>query len=382
MGKKRKLAVFDVDGPINRGYHKPQDTSNDIYYVSPNQDEAAIGAGDFVAINMPFVKLTLDILHQNNVHPVIGSQRIQMADDDPRYGSYIKTMYGALDHFLGKDRPFLKEDIARDIGKALRETNTEQSKNELLKAYQERLGVAAEDIIFIDDDLVYKNDAEQAGHLFVHAPVSIKTKCSVDDNAYLYETLLRTVPAHDIYRSIEQSKASSQEKNEFKKQLLTYQLEHLNQVTQWQQQVLTDEGLLTKKDVSKAVLTPKEQAAKATLQGIQYLIMDTKWDIGMFGGEKIVDEVTGIKNTVPKGMNEVLKTIEQAKNGAITWNEALTQVEKQINESATKKDHGVFNRRGETSQLFYDKAKDVLKQLREGEVSQDAEQRKDDGMHL
>lgn len=40
---------------------------------------------------------------------------------------------------------------------------------------------------------------------------------------------------------------------------------------------------------------------------IQRLIIDNKWDIDYFGGEKIVDSVTGQTNTIPKGMSEILK---------------------------------------------------------------------------
>lgn len=156
--------------------------------------------------------------------------------------------------------------------------------------------------------------------------------------------------------------------------MLTYQLTHLEQVTQWQQKVLTDEELLKPSQSFPHEIKPtgpKEEAIKQTLKGIQYLIMDTKWDIGMMGGVNIVDKITGIRNTIPNGMNEVLKEIDCVQKGEKTWSQALEAIDMKINASADKKDHGLLNRRGENTQFFYDETKKILQNLKKEVESPD-----------
>ncbi|MDI9818359.1 MULTISPECIES: hypothetical protein [unclassified Legionella] len=391
-----KLVVWDVDGPINHGKSKSND---DCYMPSTRSEFSRKGEDpvDFVVANKPFVKLTLEVLHKNGIVSVIGSQRIQMKDNDENYGKFIQSMYQGLDYIFGKKRPYLKEEVARKIGAGLPNEETNKSKNKLLKAYQDEFKVKPEDIIFIDDHDNYRASTEAAGHVFIHAPRKAKPD-TVEDNSYLYEALLRTIPANKIYKALESSKDNSVVKNDFKKQLLLFQLDNLKEVTTWQQKIIVKDDRFKKNDPigqEKPIkeydeyktilkeepewstrhaeridkLTKQVKASRSVLQGIQYLIFDTKWDIGLLGGVSITDQTTGQKNTVPKGMNEILQQIDKAQRGKISWDDALKNVDKIVNESAGRKDHGPFNKRGETTQLFYDKAKQMLSDLREKEES-------------
>ena len=372
MPIKHKLVVWDVDGPINHGL---PESIKDIYQPPFRDQESEPGEDrfDFNVINSSFLKLTLEILHRNNINSVIGSQRIQMRDEDINFGNYVKTMYQGLDHIFGKDRPYLIESLARTVGAAIRDDETNDSKNKLLLEYQTRLGLQADDILFIDDNGHYRKPTEQAGHVFVHAPRRAKPG-TVEDNSYLYETLLRMIPAHEIYKSIEQSGINAIEKNLFKKQLLTYQLEHLKEVTAWQVKVLRENKLLPElSSESQPSITDRDATAEKLLQGIQYLILDTKWNIGYFGGVKIVDETTGITNTIPKGMHEILKVIDLAQKGQKGLTATLDQIQILATTSADKKDHTFFNKRGETTQLFYSAMKEKLSELRRNDDAQVSE---------
>ena len=92
-------------------------------------------------------------------------------------------------------------------------------------------------------------------------------------------------------------------------------------------------------------------------------LTDTKWNIGYFGGVTIVDSTRNVSNIIPKGMNEILKTIQQAQNE--NWDKVLNTVERIITMSAKRQDHSFFNKRGKTTQLFYDEAQKLLKKLHE-----------------
>jgi hypothetical protein len=362
--QKKTIVVWDIDGPINHGKSRSED---DCYEPEFRNAESERGEDpvDFIVANKPFLKLTLDVLDKNNVISVIGSQRIQMSEDN----KFLQSMYQGLDYIFDKDRAYLKEAQARKIGWTLQDEETNKSKNKLLKAYQNEFRVVPESIIFIDDNENYREPAEQADFVFVYAPRRAEPG-SIADNAYLYETLLRAIPAHNIYKAITSSKADPVQKNEFKKQLLIYQLDNLSQVTSWQSKVLVEEKLLGV-DGEEDLPNENDKVAKALLQGIQFLIMDTNWEIGYFGGEKIVDSVSGISNTIPEGMNLILKEIDKAQKETRTWRSALNHIEYLVHSSAHKKDHGFFNKRGETSQIFYDKTKDMLKELREQERQKD-----------
>ncbi len=363
--QKKTIVVWDVDGPINHGRSI---TDEDCY--EPEFRNAISNRGedpcDFIVANKPFLKLTLDVLTKNNVISVIGSQRIQMDEND----KFLKSMYEGLDYIFGKDRTYLQKDQARKIGCTLQKEDTNKSKNKLLKAYQNEFRVSPESIIFIDDNKNYREPAEQEGFVFVYAPRVAKAG-SIADNAYLYETLLRSIPAHNIYKAIADSEADPLQKNEFKKQLLIYQLDHLIEVASWQSKVLVEEKLLG--IGVEEYSDESEYHAKEILQGIQFLIMDTNWEIGYFGGEKIIDRVSGNSNIIPEGMNTIIREIAKAQKGTSTWVSALNHIEHIVHDSADKKDHGFFNKRGETTQIFYDKAKEMLRGLREQEQQNDAE---------
>lgn len=341
MKNPNKIVVFDVDGPINSA-----GATQNIFPGHNRSPELDLGDDpkDFCVPNKNFLKLTLDILYQNNILPVIGSQRIQMTDNDPFYGNYVSTMYQALNHFLGSKRPYLGEDIAREIGKQLRENNTEQSKNSILELYGKKFNIAPDNIILIDDNSGYKEHAEAAHYKFVHAPRKADTN-SPEDNAYVYETLFRTIPAEIILNSLKNSNECQEVKDEFEKQLLD--VFSKNQKLQiYQVQVLSQETI-----------------AKEVLKDIQKDIMHTKWNSNFFSSVKISSN-SGVDNTVPKEMNKILQEIKSAQDHKQTWDTTLTKVHNIINESANKKVHLCLNRNGQIPKDFYQNTKAMLQNLR------------------
>ncbi|MBA2710716.1 MAG: hypothetical protein H0U57_09015 [Tatlockia sp.] len=365
LTEKGKIVVWDIDGPVNQG--RPQ-TNDDCYEPEFRNPESNYGEDlyDFIVSNKTFLRLTLEILHANEVISVIGSQRIQMDDGN----KFSRAMYEGLDFIFGHERPYLNANKARKIGLTLLNEETNESKNSLLKAYQNEFKVRPESVIFVDDNENYKIPAEEAGYIFIHAPRKAKVG-SLADNAYLYETLLRTIPASNIHEAIAKSNADPLQKNEFKKQLLEYQLNNITMVTFWQSKILVEEKLLrfeNRQDNIFYKMNRNEQAAKHVLQGIQFLIMDTQWDIGYFGGENIVDLNTGKSNVIPKGMNLILKEIDKGLNGSKKWSAVFNTVDNIVKKSALKKDHCFFNKRGETTQIFYERTKEILNEAREQEL--------------
>ncbi|KTD53131.1 hypothetical protein Lsan_3541 [Legionella santicrucis] len=344
MKNPTKIVVFDVDGPINSA-----GTTPNIFPGHNRSPELDLGDDpkDFCVPNKNFLKLTLDILYQNNILPVIGSQRIQMEDNDPFYGNYVTTMYQALNHFLGSKRSYLGEDIAREIGKQLREHNTGESKNSILELYGKKFNIAPDSIILIDDNAGYKEPAEAAHYKFVHAPRRAETN-SAEDNAYLYETLLRTIPAEKVLNSLKKSNESQEVKDEFEKQLLDVFSNNQN-LQIHQIQVLSQETI-----------------AKEILKDIQKDIIHTKWNSNFFSAVK-VSSTNGHHNTIPKEMNKILKEIKNAQDLKQTWDTALTNVQNIINESADKKEHMCMNRKGETPKDFYQNTRAMLQNLRNSE---------------
>lgn len=361
MPRKSKLVIWDVDGPINHGVPKSRD---ECYLPEDRTEGSRPGAypTDFVVDNKKMLALTMQILHENDVTSVIGSQRIQMKDEDPYYGRFLTAMYKGLDHVFGKDRVFLKEDIARQVGQTLQESETNKSKNVLIKAYQEALGLNPEDIVFIDDHVNYAQSTRDAGHVFVHAPRT-KPLDTVEDNSYLFETLLRTVGVDDIRQSLARSVMPTSIKNQYQQQLVTYQQDNLKEVISWQAKIIAERRLSASTDRTEVSVEAKDhdQAAKQVLRGIQHLITHTKWNLGYFGGVKIVDNATGVQQVVPKGMGKVIEHIQLAQEGKKPWKDTLVEVERIINESTERKNHGFFNKRGESTQVFYEELKKMIK---------------------
>lgn len=188
----------------------------------------------------------------------------------------------------------------------------------------------------------------------------------VSDSESRYETLLRNKAVPEIYEEIQKPSEHEGEKNNFKKQLINFQLENLKDIKSWQMGPLKE--FFLKKGLSDDAYFkdgPKstEQASKAVLTGLQFIILDTKWDLGRFGGERIFDSQTELENKIPKGMNQILKVIEDARVNE-KWEEAYDKVEKIIETSKTK-GHYFFNERKGTTQEFYNNAKQILQQLRE-----------------
>ena len=64
-------------------------------------------------------------------------------------------------------------------------------------------------------------------------------------------------------------------------------------------------------------------------------------------------------------MNDILIEIKLAQIGSKKWSEALSKIDEIVQESSERKDHWFFNKRGETTQVFYDTTKKILSELRE-----------------
>ncbi|KTC93523.1 hypothetical protein OQJ18_04010 [Fluoribacter dumoffii] len=180
-----------------------------------------------------------------------------------------------------------------------------------------------------------------------------------------FATKLRTIPIQIIYADLKKARITESAKNDYKKRFLTYVLEHLAEVSEWQIEAKKAWGFTNDIKIHRESIfapdSPKEAANKALLEVIRYLIIDTQWDIGWFGGEK-VSSSEGSPNIVPKGMYAVLVEIEKAQKGQVTFTTTVEQVTRMVEASALKRDHGFFNKRGETTQIFYDKVQELLKQ--------------------
>ena len=355
MPRMQKVVVWDIDGPINSRH-----TPSAFVYKPPESNPDAIGGDptDFVINNLFFLDLTLQVLQRNNVVSVIGSQRIQMTEDDPKHSPYVRAMYAGLDEAFGVERPYLQKDVATKIGKELQATETNATKNDLLAHYQAEFKVQPSQMILIDDHAKYNFPATKAGYGFIHAPRPPQSG-TVEDNAYLFEVLIRTVPILDIYQSLESAVGSQASKNAFKQQLLEYQFKHLQNVYDWQYKLQTDNQSPANSSHEGAELSPIEMAAKNILAIIQRIIMDTKWKVSFLGGEGIQDLATRQIYSVPKGMLQMLNEVDLARRGKKTWVEALSSV-KVIADEATKRKDGIFHRRGQTSTHFYQQSSGLV----------------------
>jgi hypothetical protein len=320
-------------------------------YSIRNQDQPVF-TYDIVVNNVEFLQLTLNILADNNVISILASQRIHMPDDE-NYGPRTRDMYNALDNIFGKKRKFLHQSIGEEIGRPLRNADTQNTKVPILAAIQQKYHDRNKSNIILLDDHAdsYQASTEQAGYRFIHAPRDARDNNfnSYQDSAYLFQVLLQTVRVHDIYRSIARM-PKTQATNTFKKGLLHYQLDNLVDVCYSQADLIKNE----RPGFSRQNMNAAELAAKDILAGIQNTIFDTKWDIGFFGGEKVVDSSTGLFNIVPKNMRVMLDEIEKAKHGNMSWLDVLTSVEQLGKTASAQQTHSFFNKRGDTTQLFYD----------------------------
>lgn len=195
----------------------------------------------------------------------------------------------------------------------------------------------------------------------------------LNDSFLEYETRLRTTPIHTIYSDLQKSDLDKNKKNTFRKEFLLYQLNNLSQVSEWQLKTKNANGTIDSfkihHDSIFAPESPNEAVNKALLEVLKYLIIDTQWDIGYFGGEKVKSTI-GAPNLIPKGMHAVLKEIEDAQKGLVTFSETVEKVAGMIEISAKKNNHGFFNKRGETTQIFYDKAQKLLSEDAEESLHQ------------
>jgi hypothetical protein len=351
----KKIVAWDFDGPINYPGNHRNSKTRIIHSESRPNDYEGDFPHDVVVNNFEFLQLTLNILTANNVRSIIASQRIHMPDDE-NYASRTRDMYKALDKLFGKKRKFLIQSVGEEIGHPLRGVETGNTKVPILAAIQHKYHRRNKaNIILIDDHAdSYKVTTEQAGYRFIHAPRDNRSGNfnGYQDSIYLFQALVQTVRVPDIYASIAQLPKTAAT-NTFKKCLLHYQLDNLTEVYDAQGELIRAEHPHYQQHPSAQSLDAAERAAKDILTGIQHAIFDTKWDIGFLGGEKIIDATTGLKNTIPKNMRYIIDEIEKARSGQMSWLDALKTSE-QLGKTASVKTHSFFNRRGETSQLFYD----------------------------
>lgn len=371
MPKIRKVVVWDIDGPINHGLSS---NPNECYLPEGRYEASKPGndPSDFIVDNRKMLKLTMNILQENRVSSVIGSQRIQMQEEDPDYGRFVRAMYRGLDHVFGEDRLFLKEDIAKKIGQSLQGLDLNKIKNPIMQAYQAEFQLGPQDVFLIDDSAIYGDPAKSAGFAFVYAPRR-KALNTLEHNTYLYETLLQTIGVDDIAYSIEHSDSAPETKNFFKQQLCLYQQEHLQDVISWQAKLITERKPPEDEKKAQPVGQLQKEAARHVLQGIQYLIIHTKWNLGYFGGVNILEKSSGVKNKIPKGMAQILDEIQAAQEGKQSLDQALENVERIVADSSARKGHFFFNRRDEATQVFYDEFKKRMTEIKGEEPTKGAD---------
>lgn len=238
----RALIGFDMDNTLNyRSFDLSEGVDEEIvrknpehFYISPHRKGLPLGSDplDFVTQNREFLQIMFDILHKNNVLCVVGSQRIQM---DGNEAQARDEMYAGLNAMFGLDRPYLDEQVAREIGQELQGQKLGHSKNVLLAAYQKKYGLPAENIFLVDDDQVYQSAAEKAGHQFVHADRKGVEAGSPKENDYVNETLLRTVSVSAIEKTLKDSKFPRKIKKQFIAQFNAYKRANQEKVATWQQ---------------------------------------------------------------------------------------------------------------------------------------------------
>lgn len=172
-------------------------------------------------------KLILDILHENNILSVLGSQRISYNSKDPYEGPLKKNMDNLLDKTLGADRPYLTKehaDIISSIDPKIKHGPKKQingnNKNPLLDGVHNinadtdpdwdcSLPLLSNDrIMLVDDVKAYGETAQAAGYQFYHF-AKVNEENIVNHMANI---LLRVLPIHAIKKSIEQQKRKGVEK--------------------------------------------------------------------------------------------------------------------------------------------------------------------------
>lgn len=202
-----------------------------------------------------------------------------------------------------------------------------------------------------------------------------------DSQDNVFEVLSHNVKTTDIYRSLnflaklkdakaEEAGVSDKTKvSEFKTNLLTYQLDHVKEVHAWQEDLKkvtehksAEPPVSIKHDDSPSQPGPdlkelpaSEQHYRDICLGIQDIILQTKWDLGVFGGEKI----KGHNVKVPKNIYAIWLEIEQVKSQekVQSWEQTITNIKAKADNALTAKNSSkcCFNRRGETTTLFYRK---------------------------
>lgn len=361
----RKVMVWDFDGVINNNNLRQQDvpdpqTKRFLSKLRASTAGDQIDPLDVVVDNVDFLQLTLDILHDNGVQSVCGSQRLTYAksqDESQEDQSYLlkEDMFSTLRTFAPQGEYFKRDEM---LERKVANKKLDGNKNIFLDAYQERFSelqqkdpkkyakLRSEDIFLVDDSMAFKAPAEEKGYQFVHA------KRALDDPAqstsYLCEILTRTVKVSEIYESMNTfvriKHAKKQTVNAFKQHLLRYQLENLDQVAQAQM----------KCDAA----TTQVENARNLLLGIRYVIASTKWDLGWFGGEELYAKYPGVAypgqvlNMVPKNMLPILKTIQTAEQSG-NWLEAFAEMKVIANRAQLQGKHHFWNRRGATTHYFY-----------------------------
>lgn len=344
------VVVMDIDGPVNA---RGTPVSDDTWFRGDEDSVSCPGAGrhDFSIVNKPLLQITCELLTTHDVAVVIGSQRIQMKEEDETYGPHVKTMYQGLSKLLGKDRAYLQEAIAKKIGQTLQEEYTQQSKKPLLDAYATHFQLEPQYVLLVDDNArSYKASTEEAGYGFVHAPMPpAGEEMTTTANAYLYETLLRTLTLNEVLSSIDSTTATAREKTVFKQQFIDYVLDHPTEVINWQ----TAQG------------QEEPAAVSQYLQAIKQAIYDTQWQLGLLGGVKVKND-KGQTIKVPRGVSNILTlisttTAEETDNGQAL----LKQIADSAKASGDKNQHGFFNKRAPSTQAFYQRLQSLRSEERE-----------------
>ncbi len=190
--------------------------------------------------NFRALKLTLELLEQNGYTNLLASQRIHMLKKELHKLRH-QDMLSACDHF-GTDRNYLRTDDAREIGLEVKTgengTDTNNTKVPIFEA-AEATGhlkdIPKSRQFLVDDNEKYQQSTLDGDRQFVY--VKRSNTSSYEDNHYLFEILLRTIPYAILRGDIQYSHADKETKCTMLAHLQKYSAENATMVQQWQDQI-------------------------------------------------------------------------------------------------------------------------------------------------
>lgn len=97
-----------------------------------------------------------------------------------------------------------------------------------------------------------------------------------------------------------------------------------------------------------SIYTEINEAAKIELSALEKEINDTKWKVGVFGGEKLFKDY---RDNVPAGVKAIYDELK--KEDDRTPLERLSSIKQLVTASSNYAGHGCFNRRNQATQHFY-----------------------------